>query len=58
MFALCDRMDKEGSIGTYSGPNELPDRVRKEKEAEWLTSFEHRVRRERTGESHAELWVK
>ena len=30
MFALCDRMDKEGGIGTYSSPNESPDRVREE----------------------------
>ena len=30
MFALCDQMDKEGSIWTYSSPNELPDRVKEE----------------------------
>ena len=26
MFALCDWMDKEGGIGTYSSPNESPNR--------------------------------
>ena len=31
MFALCDRMDKEGGIGTYNSPNESPDRVKEEK---------------------------
>ena len=37
MFALCDRMDKEGDIlDRDSCPKESPDRVRKEKEAEWL----------------------
>ena len=30
----CEWMDKEGGIGTYSSPNESPDRVWKEKEAE------------------------
>ena len=33
MFALCDWMDKEVGIWTYSSPNESPDRV-KEEEAE------------------------
>ena len=27
IFAFCDRMDKEVGIGTYSSPNESPDRV-------------------------------
>ena len=26
MFALCDRMDKEGIYWTYSSPKQLPDR--------------------------------
>ena len=30
MFALCDRLDKEGGIRTYSSPKELPDRVKEE----------------------------
>ena len=30
MFALCDRMDKEGCIRTHSSPNESPDRVKEE----------------------------
>ena len=30
MFAFCDWMDKEGGIGTYSSPNESPDRVKEE----------------------------
>ena len=64
MFAFCDRMDKEGGIGTG---------WRKEKEAEWLArtlktevapslsaeignkefSLVNGGRRKRTGESHA-----
>ena len=35
MFALCDQMDKEGGIGTYSSPNESSDRV-KEEERGWV----------------------
>ena len=30
MFALCDGMDKEVGIRTYSSPNESPDRVKEE----------------------------
>ena len=30
MFALSDRIDKEGGIGTYSSPNKSPDRVKEE----------------------------
>ena len=30
MFAFCDRMHKEGAIGTDSCPNESPDRVKEE----------------------------
>ena len=30
MFGLCDRMYKEGAVGTYSSPNESPDRVKEE----------------------------
>ena len=36
MFALCDRMDKEGGIGTYSSPNELPDRVKEEEKGRMI----------------------
>ena len=39
MFALCDRMDKEWGIWTYSSPNELPDRGRRRKRLnDWLES--------------------
>ena len=30
IFALCDRMDEEGGIWTYSSLNESPDRVKEE----------------------------
>ena len=30
MFALCDRVDKEVGIRTYSSPKESPDRVKEE----------------------------
>ena len=39
MFAFCDRMGKELGIGTYSSPNESPDRGRRrQKPNDWLES--------------------
>ena len=36
MFVLYDRMGKEWGTGTYSSPNESPDRGREKMEAKWL----------------------
>ena len=39
MFAFCDRMDKEGGIGTYSCPNESPDRVKEEERGQMIGQY-------------------
>ena len=39
MFALCDRMDKEVGIWTYSSRNELPDRVKKEERGQMIGQY-------------------
>ena len=39
MFTLCDRMDKEGGIGTYSSPNESPDRVKEEERGRMIGQY-------------------
>ena len=39
MFAFCDRMDKEGGIGIYSSPNELPDRVKEEERGRMIGQY-------------------
>ena len=39
MFALCDRMDKEGGIWTYRSPNESPDRVKEEERGQMIGQY-------------------
>ena len=39
MFALCDRMDKEVGIWTYSSPKKSPDRVKKEERGRMIGQY-------------------